>query len=115
MALKKQHRLKQSNIITKIFSASRPFQEGGVSVRALAGRPGPSRFVVVVPLKVAPLATQRNAIRRRVTEMLRKIVLTGGLVEQKEIVVTVNNAMMGATPLESALVLLLRKSGILQQ
>ena len=71
--------------------------------------------MVVVPVKIAPLAVRRNAIRRKVGEALRRIVGAGGVVAGKEVVVAVHNAPLTATVLEKLLVLLLQKSGILQQ
>ena len=115
MALPKQRRLKESKIISQVFSKARPTQEFGISVRAMDSRQQLSRFVVVVPMKSAPLAVHRNAIRRRVAETLQRIVTAGGIAPRKNVVVTVRSLLPNATTLEKSLVLLLRKSGILQQ
>jgi len=115
MALPKKLRLTSAKSISKVFSESRPIHEAGISLRVAIGEKDKSVVAVLVPASAVPRAVQRNTLKRRVTEALRHLIASGRIASGKRIVVTVRSLPRDAKTLEEILVLLLRKSAILQK
>ena len=114
MALPRRQRLKSANIISQVFSTTRPLHDEGISLRVSIGQEPTTVFAVLVPKSASASAVQRNALRRRVTEALRIIVTAGRVAPQRRGVLVVRSAPQGNTALRKVLMSLLKKSGILE-
>jgi len=74
-----------------------------------------TRFAVTVPVKIAPRAVERNALRRRISESLRLLLTEHALSGGRRAVVTAQKYSLTGPEITEALVMLLKKSGILPQ
>lgn len=115
MALTKKLRLKDAKSISRVFRETRPRHEAGLSLRASDSKNTPTVFAVLVPTSVAARALARNALRRKVTEALRRVLRAHDVIVGKKVVLTVRSVPPIARDLEKSLVLLLNKSAILQK
>ena len=115
MALTKKLRLTSAKEISSVFTKSRPLHEGGISVRVTEGTPSAHGVAVLIPTGTTPRATQRNALRRQVSEALRHILHNNPNVVHKKIIFTVRSVPSTTKALQEVLVLLLKKSDILQK
>ncbi len=115
MAFPKQQRLKNTKSISQVLKQVRPTHEGGITLRVTEGLTEKSAVAVLVPRSAAATAVARNALRRATTEELRRIIKDGRVVPRKKIVVVVRSIPLRQKDFHDTLVLLLNKSGILQQ
>lgn len=66
-------RLKRASEIKNVWSGGRSFKEGSLLVRAVKNDLGYNRFGFIVSAKVSKRAVVRNKIRRRLSELVRKL------------------------------------------
>lgn len=112
MAIPRQHKIKDKAIFANIRRTGRSVATTHLGVRVMRGLAGVSKISVIVPVRVAPKASRRNLIRRRVSESVRKQI--SRLKSGCAILITVNSvALPRGAALEEEMVLLLEKSGIL--
>ena len=69
--LKNINRLRKANEIQKVFKFGRSIRSANFSIRYNPNRGSANRFAIVVGTKVDKRATRRNAIKRRVREVIR--------------------------------------------
>lgn len=115
MAFPKHQRLKDTKSISHVLRQARPLHEGGITIRVTEGVAEKTGIAVLVPRSAAPTAVARNALRRATTEALRKIMKEGNVASRKKIVIVVRSTPLRQKDFHDTLVLLLNKSGILQQ
>jgi len=115
MALNKRLRIGSATRVNRVFSATRPLQHDGLAVRALKVPRERTTFAVTVPVAVAPKAVDRNALRRLISEQLRILLKTTTVRSGYRAVISARSRYVQASGVRDALVLLLGKSGILQQ
>ncbi len=115
MALPKQHRLKGRHEFSKIFAGTRPAVSDSFSLRISRDSVGAkATFAVVVPVKLVAHATARNALRRRTSEAVARIIRTGAVIPGVSAVILVRTKCLPETVvLERELLSLMKKSGIL--
>lgn len=66
-------RLKKGSEIKNVWSKGRGLKEGSLLVRSVENNLGHNRFGFVVPAKVSKKAVVRNKIRRRLSEIVRRM------------------------------------------
>jgi ribonuclease P protein component len=116
MGLNKQQRLRGASEVSSVITGIRPISYGGLSLRVLQNRPGErTKFSVVVPVGVHAGAVKRNTLRRRIAESLRVVLRRYAPTTGRSVVLMAKQQDMSSQEIEEALVLLLGKSGILQQ
>lgn len=71
--LQRAHRLAGEKEFSRIFKKGRSFHGNGVSVRVVRNGGAESRFAFVVSTKVSKKAVKRNAVRRRLREVVRLV------------------------------------------
>lgn len=115
MALPKQNRLKGKREFTKIFTEARPAVSRNFFLRVSRGPSGnTSKFAVVVPAKLVALATARNLLRRRTSEVIARVIRASSVGPGISAVVSVRTKRLpDAAALEYELLSLMKKSGIL--
>lgn len=69
------NRLTKKRDIERVFQKGRSTYVGGLGLRAAPNDLAPSRFTVVVSLKVSKKATKRNRLKRRLREIIRRELL----------------------------------------
>lgn len=69
--LDRTHRLKKETDIQKVFREGKVFKCPPLSLRRSANGLEYSRFGFVIPVRAARKATDRNKIKRRMSEMIR--------------------------------------------
>jgi len=65
------NRLRKTREIQKVFKTGRSFKSATFSIRYISNRLNLNRFAVVVGTKVDKRATRRNALKRRMREVIR--------------------------------------------
>jgi ribonuclease P protein component len=115
MALTKINRLKGKKEISSVFSRARPVASEHFSLRMIQNPAASSgKFAVMVPAKIMTLASGRNLIRRRTTEVLQSIVREYAIAPGVRAVISVKNSTLpDAEGIKRELLLLMNKSGIL--
>ena len=86
-----------------------------MTIRVARSRGERTTFAVTVPASAVPGAVRRNRLRRRISEQLRLLVKSRRLSVPATVVVVGRNEAMTAAEIRDVLVMLLMKSGILQQ
>lgn len=71
------HRLHKKADIERVFKRGRSVFSGGLGLRFASNDLSASRFAVVVSLKVSKKSNQRNLLKRRLREILRRDILPG--------------------------------------
>jgi ribonuclease P protein component len=74
--LKNINRLRKTREIQKVFKAGRTIKSANFSLRYAPNRLSSNRFAIVVGTKVDKRATRRNALKRRVREVVRTNIQT---------------------------------------
>ena len=117
MALPKQQRLAGNKEFTALFRGVRPHHTEHLSIRARQTDARDSaKIAVVVPARVAARAVDRNRLRRRVSEALRRSGVAPRVCPGVRAVISVSAKILPSPRiLEEELVSLLRKSAILLQ
>ena len=72
MVLPKRNKISDNSEFEKIYRKGRKMQGEFLTLIFLKNRNGISRFGVVVSGKVSKKATERNRIKRKITEIIRK-------------------------------------------
>lgn len=89
--LSKNHRLKKTKEIERVFEKGHWYQQDFISLKLFKNQLGVSRFAIIVSTKIDKRAVVRNKIRRWLSEMIRKKLpaITAGydilLIPKKEI------------------------------
>ena len=111
--LEKKFRVTAEKDYAKLFAKGRPFHGRGVGMKAMLSKLDVPRVGFVVSTKVAKRAVVRNQVKRRMREIVRKIVdrMQPGV----DVVFMAKQESTGMTfaELEKAMTELLVKSGIL--
>jgi ribonuclease P protein component len=115
MALNREQRIRGAAHVSRVFSGARPIHHGGLSVRTLRSEQGGTTFAVTVPVSVEQQAVKRNALRRRITECVRLLLARRKITDGVRVVITARRSALGVQEIRESLVLLMTKSGILQQ
>lgn len=113
MALPKRHRLKRAKDISTLFSSTRPSNVLGFSLR-IQPTTADYRVAVVVPSSGITKAHMRNEMKRKVLECMRRLIAQHKIHTGYSLLVTVRSTPNSQDELEATLMLLLKKSGILQ-
>lgn len=72
----KDHRLRKSKEIEKLFKNGKSFLTPTISIRFAKNNLGSSRFAVIISTKVHKRAVKRNLIKRRLRAVLREVIET---------------------------------------
>ena len=115
MALPKKNRLKGRREFSKVFSGARPTTTEYFSLRITRDTADKGqRFAVIVPAKIVALASARNALRRRVSEVVRRIIRESPVTPGARVILTVRSpSLPDVATLKRELLSLMNKSGIL--
>lgn len=70
--LKNINRLRKTKEIQRVFKAGKSIRSANFSIRYAPNRERSNRFAVVVGTKVDKRATRRNALKRRVREVIKQ-------------------------------------------
>lgn len=70
-----QNRLGKLSDIQRVFKNGRSFFIANLGIRSAKNQKNVSRFTVVVSTKVSKKATERNKLKRRLREIIRKEIL----------------------------------------
>ena len=114
MALTRKNRIVGRLDIKKALSSRRIFTGSYFSLKVLRRGNGLSRFMVVIPTRLVPLASSRNALRRIISETLQGMAVKiqpgyDGVVQVRV------KTLPSKTELLSDILTLLKKSGMLKQ
>lgn len=114
MAFAKQNRLKGKREFSQVFFGERPVVSESFSLRVSRGHTERTpKFAVVVPAKIIALSTTRNLFRRRITEVMARIIRRIPMKSGTRAVVSVRVKQLPETvELEREILLLMKKSGI---
>jgi len=72
--LKNINRLRKTREIQRVFKAGKSIKSANFSIRYAPSRQSSTRFAIVVGIKVSKLSTRRNALKRRVREVIRQTI-----------------------------------------
>ena len=70
------NRLRRDHEIRKVFKEGKPIKTENFTIRWRRNLKGVNRFAVIVGTKVSKLSTRRNALKRRMREIIRQSVQT---------------------------------------
>ena len=71
--LKKQNRLTKKKDFERIFKQGRGFKENALFLKIVEKEAGPTKVGIIVSKKVSKKAVERNKVKRRIREIVRKI------------------------------------------
>ncbi|MCC6934501.1 MAG: ribonuclease P protein component [Candidatus Yanofskybacteria bacterium] len=115
MAIPSKHRLTGAKQYATVFKEVRPISSEHLALRVRRIRESQNtRFGVTVSVKLAPKAVLRNAVRRSVSEVVRRVVSRRDIPDGSIAVFSVKKLPLpNAATLHAEVVSLLQKSAIL--
>ena len=78
MALSTEKRIQKEKDFEVVFKKGKTVKGTGILLKYVATPGAQSRFGVVVSAKVSPLATRRNTLKRRISEIIRHLTIKPG-------------------------------------
>lgn len=111
--LEKKYRVTSEKDYAKLFAKGRPFHGRGVGMKAMLSKLSVPRVGFVVSTKVAKKAVVRNQVKRRMREIVRKVI--GRMQPGVDVVFMAKKESIDMTfaELERIMIELLAKSGII--